>query len=100
MNLRFGLLGALVLGCLPFGPAYAEVQTFEQALTQAYQTNPMLQAERAKLRETDEQVSQALSNWRPDIEATANVGKESATVSDSASAPIPSSSSDLDRKSV
>lgn len=100
MKLRFGLLGALAFGCVLSNPAYAEVTTFEQALTQAYQTNPTLQAERAKLRETDEQVSQALSNWRPDIEATANVGKESSTINDSATAAIPSSSSDLTPRTV
>lgn len=92
---RFRFLGALVLGCVPLGPAYAEVTTFDQALTQAYQTSPTLQAERAKLRETDEQVSQALSNWRPDVEATANVGVSNQTINDSSTAPIPSSSNGL-----
>jgi outer membrane protein len=56
-------------------PAYAEYTTLEQAWTQAYQNNPSLEAERAKLRATDEQVSIALSHWRPTIDATANVGK-------------------------
>src|ERR1700761_2119505 len=56
-------------------PAYAETQTLEQALALAYQTNPGLQAERAKLRAVDEQVSRALSGWRPDISATADDGK-------------------------
>lgn len=100
MDLRFRLLGALALGCLASGPAYAEMQTFNQALTEAYQTNPTLQAERAKLRETDEQVSQALSNWRPDIEATSNVGLSNQSISDSATAPIPSSSNGLTPRSA
>ncbi len=47
----------------------------EQAWVQAYQNNPSLQAARAKLRATDEQVSQALSHWRPSIDATATIGK-------------------------
>lgn len=90
----------LAVICTPFGAAYAEVATFEQALAQAYQTNPTLQAERAKLRETDEQVSQALSNWRPDIEATANAGVSNQSINDSSSASIPSSSSDLTPRSA
>jgi outer membrane protein len=95
MSLRLWFLGVVALGSVPFAPAYAEVTTFNQALTQAYQTNPALQAERAKLRETDEQVSQALSNWRPDIEATASTGLSNQTISDSSTAPIPSSSNGL-----
>ena len=41
----------------------------------AYQHNPSLEAQRASLRAVDEQVSQALSNWRPSIDATASAGK-------------------------
>jgi outer membrane protein len=100
MDFRFWFLGFTAVVCMPFTPAHAEVQTFDQALTQAYQTNPTLQAERAKLRETDEQVSQALSNWRPDIEATANAGLSNQTINDSASAPIPSSSNGLTPRSA
>jgi TolC family type I secretion outer membrane protein len=80
--------------------AYADATTFEQALTQAYETNPTLQAERAKLRETDEQVAQALSNWRPDIEATANAGVSNQSINDPSSAPIPSSSNGLTPRSA
>ena len=47
----------------------------EQAWTQAYQNNPSLEAQRASLRATDEQVSQALSHWRPSIDATGTYGK-------------------------
>ena len=39
----------------------------DSALMAAYQNNPTLLAERAKLRSTDEGVPQALANWRPDI---------------------------------
>lgn len=81
-------------------PRYAEAETLEQTLAQVYETNPTLLAERAKLRETDEQVSQALSNWRPDIEATANAGISNQAVHDPASAPIPSSSNGLTPRSA
>jgi outer membrane protein len=56
-------------------PAYAESETLEQAWTIAYRNNPSLEAQRAALRATDEQVSQALSNWRPSADATGSVGK-------------------------
>jgi outer membrane protein len=55
--------------------AHADSETLEQAWTLAYQNNPSLEAQRASLRATDEQVSQALSNWRPSIDATGSVGK-------------------------
>jgi outer membrane protein len=55
--------------------ANAETQTLEQAWTQAYRNNPSLEAQRAALRATDEQVSQALSHWRPSIDANGSIGK-------------------------
>ncbi|MFD2181745.1 TolC family outer membrane protein [Rhodoplanes azumiensis] len=54
-------MAALVL------PASAE--TLPGALTRAYQTNPVLNAERARQRGTDENVSIALSGYRPQINA-------------------------------
>ena len=67
---------------------------------QAYETSPDLQAERAKLREVDEQVSQAVSNWRPSIDATGAIGKSYQDINDPATAPIPSLSSALTPKSA
>jgi outer membrane protein len=63
------------LCCLISLSAQADSTTLEQAWTQAYQNNPSLEAQRASLRALDEQVSQALSNWRPSIDATASAGK-------------------------
>jgi outer membrane protein len=54
------------------GPAPA--QTLTQALAEAYQTNPQLLAQRALLRATDEQVPQALANWRPTVNFTGSIG--------------------------
>jgi outer membrane protein len=62
----------------------SQAETLEEALALAYQNNPGLQAERAKLRATDEQVSQALSGWRPDVSATAEAGKARQNVSGNA----------------
>ena len=62
------LAGAL-LGC-----AGAAADTLEWALVQAYQNNPSLNAQRASLRATDENVPQALSGYRPKLSVTANGG--------------------------
>jgi outer membrane protein len=51
-------------------PAYAE--TLEQALADAYLVNPVLNAERARLRAIDEQVALAKSGLRPFISGTAD----------------------------
>src|SRR6266542_5732123 len=56
-------------------PLPAPAQTLEQALAQAYRNNETLNAERASLRGTDEEGSQALSGYRPRVEATADVGR-------------------------
>ncbi|MCF8480772.1 MAG: TolC family outer membrane protein [Rhodospirillum sp.] len=50
---------------LTAAPSFAE--TFEEALISAYQGNPTIAARRAVLRAVDEQVPQALSNWRPQV---------------------------------
>ena len=48
----------------------ANAMTLEEALVLSYQNNPTLLAQRALVRATDEQVSQALSGWRPQIEGS------------------------------
>ena len=52
----------------------AKAQTLEDALVAAYRNNPTLLGQRAKVRATDEQVPQALSNWRPSIEISGSAG--------------------------
>jgi len=54
----------------------AAADTLEWALVQAYQNNPSLNAQRAALRATDENVPQALSGYRPKLSVTANGGAE------------------------
>ncbi|MCP4328124.1 MAG: TolC family outer membrane protein [Alphaproteobacteria bacterium] len=54
----------------------ANAQTLYEALALAYLSNPTLLAQRAQLRSTDEQVPQALSNWRPTVTATGNLAEE------------------------
>jgi outer membrane protein len=55
-------------------PASPQAQTLTQALADTYNTNPQLLAQRALLRATDEQVPQALANWRPTVNFTGQVG--------------------------
>jgi outer membrane protein len=71
-----GLAGCSVLALMSFlGPAArAETLTLDQALAAAYETNTQLQAQRAALRATDEDVATAVSGWRPTVTATANYG--------------------------
>ena len=52
----------------------AVAQTLEEALVQAYQTNPTLQAERARLRAVDEEVPAALAGWQPTVELAGDLG--------------------------
>jgi outer membrane protein len=53
-------------------PALAD--TIEAALVRAYQNNPQLNAQRASVRFTDENVPQALSGYRPKVAVTASAG--------------------------
>ncbi len=55
-------------------PAPARADTLQDALVLAYQNNPTLLAERARLRSTDESVSQAVSGWRPTVSISGDAG--------------------------
>ncbi|MEL6372757.1 MAG: TolC family outer membrane protein [Pseudomonadota bacterium] len=79
-----GSLAAALLGCVSavallsctvnVGPARAD--TLRQALAAAYRTNPRLDAERARLRASDEEVPRAKAGWRPRIDGSADFGQE------------------------
>jgi outer membrane protein len=62
----------LLLACM--GPVPALADTIEAALVRAYQNNPQLNAQRAQVRFTDENVPQALSGYRPKVGITASAG--------------------------
>src|SRR5271165_1503454 len=75
MSLRWRLLASVgLLGAIGWGSGAARAATIQEALGQAYSSNPALLAERAKLRATDEDVPQALSGWRPTVTVTADGG--------------------------
>jgi outer membrane protein len=65
---------AVVLLMAFAGPAPALAETIEAALVRAYQNNPQLNAQRALVRSTDENVPQALSGYRPKAALTASAG--------------------------
>src|ERR1700749_3074585 len=54
------------------GPAPALADTIEAELVRSYQNNPQLNAQRASVRFTDENVPQALSGYRPKVAVTAS----------------------------
>ncbi len=71
---RYYLIGILAsLLALSAEPGKAENIT--DAMSAAYNTNPDLGAQRARLRQADENVAQALSNWRPTIRVTGEYGR-------------------------
>lgn len=56
------------------GPTPALADTIEAALVRAYQNNPQLNAQRAQVRSTDENVPQALSGYRPKVNLSLSSG--------------------------
>ncbi len=58
----------------PARPPVAQARTLQDALALTYSTNPALQAARAQLRATDENVPQALAGWRPQVQLSASAG--------------------------
>jgi outer membrane protein len=71
--LRSGIcLGVVTCVALAVPPALAE--SLPEALAKAYQSNPHLNAERARQRATDENVPQALAGYRPQLLASLSGG--------------------------
>ena len=67
-------IGPAALACAVLASAAARAESLPEALVKAYQTNPQLNAERARQRATDENVPQALAGYRPQIIAGLSVG--------------------------
>jgi len=77
---------ALAVACaLVSWASPVKAETLAQALRAAYQTNPQLDAERARLRATDEDVSRAYSGYRPTITGSADVGARHSSTKPSSS---------------
>ena len=70
---------ALSIAALLAASAAARGETLKEALASAYLNNPKLEAERARLRATDEDVARAESGFRPVVEGAADYGREKIT---------------------
>lgn len=57
-------------------PAPVSAETLVDALAATYQYSPMLDAERARQRARDEDIARANAGYRPDINASASVGRQ------------------------
>ncbi|SNZ07549.1 TolC family outer membrane protein [Cohaesibacter gelatinilyticus] len=64
------------VAALALSVSSVSAETLQQALALAYQNNPTLNAARAGLRATDENVSQALSGYRPTVNGTASATRQ------------------------
>ena len=67
-------VGFTATGALSFAATAAWAEALPEALAKAYQSNPQLNAERARQRATDENVPQALAGYRPQIVASLSGG--------------------------
>src|SRR5947209_10721325 len=63
-----------VATCVGFAATVALAESLPEALAKAYQSNPQLNAERARQRATDENVPQALAGYRAQIVASLSGG--------------------------
>jgi outer membrane protein len=70
----FGWLAGVALVVVALCPSHGGAQSLPDALARVYQGNPQLNAERAKLRATDEGIPQALAGYRPQLAGQASVG--------------------------
>ncbi len=73
ITIRALTLGVSALAAMSATTA-AQAETVAEALAKAYQSNPQLNAERARQRATDEGVPQAMAGYRPQVAATLGVG--------------------------
>lgn len=78
ISLRSRLLGSVCAAVMGLhvsiaAPSAALAESLHDALAQAYRYNPRIDAERARLRATDEEVARAMSGYRPVITGNADV---------------------------
>ncbi len=71
----FGLRASAAVAVFLLAGLPAGADTLEQALVQAYQNNPQLNAQRAATRAVDENVSIALGGYRPRVTATGSLSE-------------------------
>ncbi|SDP14435.1 outer membrane protein [Filomicrobium insigne] len=76
---RSAAMAALIAASSAFSDT-ATAETLNQALSAAYTYNPRIDAERARLRATDESVPQARSGYLPFVEGNADLGVQDSRV--------------------
>ncbi len=69
------LAGAMLCAALVAGFEARAQRTLSETMALAYQTNPQLSAERARLRASDEDVARALGGWRPAVSVLGEYGR-------------------------
>ena len=77
------LLGVVCGFTLALVAVHCNAQSLFDSMVLAYQSNPTLQAQRAALRSTDENVPQALSNYRPTVTLNGSIGQATSDTSNS-----------------
>jgi outer membrane protein len=90
-----GLTVGVALAALSAGVSPAFADTLEAALVQTYVNNPTLNAQRALVRATDENVPQALAGYRPRVSITATGGEVSSSTTSKSTATDPPTYSTL-----
>src|SRR5512132_2452223 len=75
MLVRSVMMLTMAMMVVSFEGGTALGQTLQETLATAYENNATLNAQRARLRATDEQVPQALSGYRPTVSAFSEVGR-------------------------
>jgi outer membrane protein len=89
--------GASLLLCALSLSGRADADTLPWALAQAYQNNPQINAQRAAVRATDENVPQALSGYRPRISLSGSIAEQYLDVRTRATASQPATRSQGDQ---
>ena len=74
LRLKISALTAVLATAVVVVPSRSHAESIQGALARAYQSNPELNAQRAITRAADESVPQALSGYRPKVNASANYG--------------------------
>jgi outer membrane protein len=70
----FTLAGTVAATCIIGMAGIANAENLASAWSKAYQSNPSIAAERARVRSIDEGVPQARSGWRPTVSVTNSTG--------------------------
>ena len=73
-RLAAALRAALPAAALLVNVAPVSAESLREALAATYKSNPRIDAERARLRATDEEVARANSGYRPTVTGTADAG--------------------------